>query len=68
MHVSGELIVSHLLSAQVLRDNLPGLDLQVGVAEQHAVKVKTMPLYLMPRGPIFCFRVPLASGFRPELR
>ena len=40
MHVSGELIVSHLLSAQVLRDNLPGFDLQVGVAEQHAVKVK----------------------------
>src|SRR5207249_6307035 len=30
----------HLVSAQVLRNNLPRFDLQIGVPEQHAVEVK----------------------------
>jgi hypothetical protein len=38
--MSGELIVRHLVSPQVLRDTLPGFDLQIGVPEQHAVEVK----------------------------
>src|SRR5207248_8664834 len=40
VHVNGELIVRHLVSAQVLRNNLPRFDLQIGVPVQHAVEVK----------------------------
>src|SRR5260370_36508240 len=42
--MSVELIVRHFVPAQVLRDNLPRFNLQIGVPEQNAVKVKDYAL------------------------